>query len=69
MPKQKYRPDPNSERDLYPIPDVAHRLGISEANVWQLVADGRIASVKLGRRRLVPRLALESFVASLPAAS
>lgn len=69
MPKKKYRPDPNAERDLYPVPDAAHRLGISEAYVWQLIADGSLGSVKLGQRRLVPRPALEAFIASLPASA
>lgn len=69
MPKKKYQPDPNAERDLYPVPDAAHRLGISEAYVWQLIADGRLGSVKLGQRRLVPRPALEAFIAGLPVAS
>jgi excisionase family DNA binding protein len=57
--------DPPPVRDLYPIEEVAIRLSVSARHVWQLVEDGHLRSVKLGRRRLVPAAALEEYVRGL----
>ena len=43
---------------------VAHILGIGRTFVFALIANGRLKSIKLGRRRLVPRAEVEAFVAS-----
>ena len=53
------------------VPSVPSLLSIKEASgysglsVWavrQLLADGRIAEVNFGRRRLVPKAAIDAFV-------
>ena len=54
-------------RDLYPVSEVAYRLGITERKVWALIAKGRLRSVRLDGRRLVPAAALRDFIAALPA--
>ena len=41
----------------------AEMLGIGRSFVYQLIATGRLKSLKLNRRRLVPRAALDAFVA------
>lgn len=46
-------PAPCSVR-LWSIPDAAERLGgVSERYVWQLIAEGRLRAVKLGRRTFI----------------
>lgn len=54
-------------RDLYPVNEVAYRLGVTERKVWGLIAEGRLRSVRLDGRRLVPAAALRDFIAALPA--
>ena len=41
-------------------------LGLSRTSLYSLMASGRIRSVTVGRRRLVPREAIDEFVANLP---
>ncbi len=52
--------NPNSV--LLTAGETAKVLRISERLVWRLIAEGSIASVRIGRRRLVPREAIETFV-------
>lgn len=42
--------------------DAAQRLGISRAFAYQLVARGELPSLRLGRRVVIPRRALEALV-------
>lgn len=56
----------NRERDLYPVNEVAYRLGITPRKVWLLISDGRIRTKRLDGRRLVPADALAEFIAGLP---
>ena len=53
-------------RDLYPVSEVAYRLGVTERKVWSLIAEGRLRTVRLDGRRLVPAAALREFIAALP---
>jgi len=43
------------------IPEAAQRLGIGTTKVKQLIAAGRLPSVTIGRRRLVPATRLQAF--------
>lgn len=64
------KPDPTLiEPGLYSVPAAAAWLSISQAQVWRLLEAGDLASVKCGRRRLIPREALTAYVDGLPAAS
>ena len=49
---------------LVAVPDAARLLGIGTTLAWELVRAGEIPSVKLGRRVLVPRAALEHLAHS-----
>ena len=51
------------------VPDAAAALGISRAHAYELVARGELPSLRLGRRIVVPRAALESLLAVPPRAS
>src|SRR5690606_23770402 len=47
----------------YSLDQAASRLGIGKTMLEELVAAGQITSMKIGRRRLVSRAALEAFIA------
>jgi len=53
------------ENQLLKVPEVAQRLSMSERYVWDLVRDGKIASVRLGNARRIPLDAVNAFVARL----
>ena len=54
---------------LYPVAEVAALLGIGRTNVYYLMNDGKLGSVRIGSRRLIPRTALVAFVEGLAEAS
>ena len=43
---------------LVPIPEAAAALGCSRSTLYALMAAGRVRSIHLGRRRLIPASAL-----------
>jgi len=53
------------ERLLFTVQQCAEALGIGRTKAYELVLKGEISSVKVGRRRLVPRWALEKFIRKL----
>lgn len=38
----------------YSVDNFAHVIGLSSSLVWELVSDGRVKSVKIAGRRLIP---------------
>ena len=50
------------ERDTYDLPEVATRLGVSRTSIYRWAKDGTIPTIRLGRRLLVPRAALEELL-------
>lgn len=54
-----------AETLLVSVEDFGLTVGIGRSMAWELVRTGRIASVKLGARRLVPRDEIERFVERL----
>jgi excisionase family DNA binding protein len=49
-------------RLAYPIPEAAERLGIGRTSMYGLLDAGEIASVKVGKRRVVPEAALVEYL-------
>lgn len=47
------------------VTEAAKLLNIGRTNVYRLIGDGRLRSVKVGGGRLIPRKALEQFVDDL----
>lgn len=43
------------------VPEAAERLGVGTTKIKQLIASGQLASVTIGRRRLVPAANVRSF--------
>jgi excisionase family DNA binding protein len=50
------------------VSDAAIRLGLSRTTLYELIASGRLRSVKIGKRRLIPRDAQHELLAGLTAA-
>ena len=50
------------ERLVYTVAEAGEMLGISRAFVYELVARGELPVIKLGRRRLVPKVGLLALV-------
>lgn len=53
----------------YSVAQAATALGISEWAVYRYAKAGRLPSMRVGRRLLIPRAALERFLAEQAAAS
>jgi excisionase family DNA binding protein len=52
-------------RELYSIEDARFMLGgISRATIYDLLNNGELSSVVIGRRRFVPAAAIAAFVAT-----
>ena len=54
-------------RGLFPIPAAATWLGVGRSTVYKLLNEGRLRSVRVGGRRLIPSSALADFVEDLEA--
>lgn len=55
------------ERMLYPLKEVQQRLSIGRSTVYQLVGNGQLPTVKIGRRRFVAAAALNAYIERLSA--
>lgn len=49
----------------YSVEEAAQALSLGRSTVKKLIATGELASVRVGRRRLIPRSALESYIERL----
>jgi excisionase family DNA binding protein len=50
---------------LLRVEEAARELGIGRSLAYQLIRTGRLQSIKIGSRRLVPRSAIDEAIASL----
>ena len=50
-----------AEPFMLSVAEAAERLGVGTTKVKQLIATGRLASVTIGRRRLVPTASIRAF--------
>jgi excisionase family DNA binding protein len=50
---------------LLSLDDAAERLGLGRSTTKLLLAKGRLKSLKIGKRRLVPEGAIEALIAEL----
>lgn len=50
---------------LFSIKQAIYELGISRTVLYQLIKDGKLKTVKIGRRRLVPIESIEELIAGL----
>lgn len=49
--------------DLLSLAEAGHRLGISRTTLWRMTSVGELPTVRIGARVLIPRAALEQFIA------
>jgi excisionase family DNA binding protein len=63
------RTPPVMERLVWTVEEAAQVLGISRTHAYELVARGELASVRLGRRIVVPKHAIDTLLTQPPAAS
>ena len=56
------RSEHNSDRLVYTVAEAGALLGISRAFAYELVARGELPVIRLGRRRLVPKVALQALL-------
>lgn len=49
-------------RAAYSLAEAAHQLSLGRTKMAELIASNRIRHVKVGRRVLVPRTALDEFL-------
>ena len=50
------------ERETLNLPELAVRLGVSRTSIYRWAKDGTLPTIRLGRRLLVPRAALEELL-------
>lgn len=56
-------------RLLYSIPEAAGQLSVSARVLERLISEGEVDTVKIGRRRLVPADALDSYIKRIKASA
>jgi excisionase family DNA binding protein len=59
------RPLSSPRRLLYSVEDAADLLGIGRTFMFHLLATGEIDSFKIGKRRKIPRDALDGYIERL----
>ncbi|EAP89371.1 hypothetical protein OA2633_08904 [Oceanicaulis sp. HTCC2633] len=52
----------NVQRAAYSVLDAASYLGVSRSQVYRLLAEGSLDSLKIGTRRLIRRDALDALI-------
>lgn len=52
----------NSRRETLSVAEAGRRLGISRSSAFQAAANGQLPVIKIGKRLLVPRVALERML-------
>ena len=53
---------PDDERLVWTVEEVGRLLGISRAHAYELVARGELTHVRLGRRIVIPKRALDELL-------
>ncbi len=49
---------------LLSVPEAAHLLGIGERLAWKMVARQELRSIRLGGRRMIPRMEIERLASA-----
>jgi excisionase family DNA binding protein len=56
-----------ARRDIYPIAEGSHRLGIHRTTAYRLAEQGRLEIIRIGRRAYITDHEVRRFVASAAA--
>jgi excisionase family DNA binding protein len=65
MLNSEQRDHAKSKPRLFAIKQAIFELGIGRTAIYELIKNGKLKTVMLGRRRLVPLESIEEFIASL----
>jgi len=52
------------ERRALSVPETARTCGLSRATLYRLIASGKISTLKIGARRLVPISAIDALLSN-----
>ena len=55
---------PADVRKVFSLRETQARLGVGETSVRNLIRDGKLYAIKVGRRVIVPQSAIDSFLAT-----
>lgn len=59
-------PPPTAEGPvMLSVPEAARQLGVGTTKVKELIASGRLTSATIGRRRLIPSVAIRELASNL----
>jgi len=65
--RQNERPRGRESPRLLSIKQAVFELGIGRSALYELISAGTLKTIKIGRRRLIAREAIEEFIAGLSA--
>ena len=54
-----------SDKLMHGVGEASERTGLGRSTLYELMRSGRLGSVKVGTRRLIPAAELQRFVESL----
>jgi len=54
------------QKELFTIPECCKTLNLGPTTLYKYINQKRIRAVKLGKKTLIPRDAIDEFIASLP---
>jgi len=54
----------SAERLTFTVEETGKKLGLSRGLIYQAIHEGQIPSIRIGRRILIPRVALEKILAN-----
>jgi excisionase family DNA binding protein len=60
----KQKPERQQERRVLSVQETADALDLSKSSVYRAINSGRLSSVRVGARRLVPITAIDALLAS-----
>jgi len=52
----------NTEKATFSVEETARYLGVARTTAWAAVWRGQLPTIRIGRRRLVPKVALEKML-------
>lgn len=55
---------PTVERLTYTVEEAAGAIGCGRTSVFRLLREGKLRSIRVGSRRLIPREEIDRFIAS-----
>lgn len=55
------------QSELLTVMEFCQAVNLGKTSVYKLINEGKISAVKLGKKTLIPKSAVNEFIASLPA--